>query len=230
MEIWLKQDNDAIQLPILPPSFEVMMENGHTTVNVQTKGEVSILGKKGLKSVDLTSFFPAQDYPFAAYPKDREPYDYISKIEEWAEKAIRLTITDTNINMECTIQSFNYGEPDGSGDVEYTLSLQEYRPPVYTQVVSENTGTNTEASTSLKKTTKTKRTSKKSPKTYEVRQGDTLWDIAKRAYGSGSEESKIYNANKSIIEKTAKKYGFSSSSHNGIPGWWIFPGTKLVIP
>ena len=74
MEIWLKKDDDVIQIPILPPSFSVNTEGGHQTVNVQTKGDVTILGKRGLKTVDFSSFFPAQDYPFAAYPKDRNPY------------------------------------------------------------------------------------------------------------------------------------------------------------
>ena len=47
MEIWIKQNKDAIQLPILPPPFDVVIGNEHQTVNVQAKGEVSILGKKG---------------------------------------------------------------------------------------------------------------------------------------------------------------------------------------
>lgn len=231
MEIWLKQDNDAIQIPILPPSFEVTVENGHTTVNVQTRGEVSILGKRGLKTIELTSFFPAQDYPFAAYPKDREPEEYVKKIEDWLEEPVRLTITNTDINMECVIQSFRYGEPDGTGDVEYALSLQEYRPPVYTHVEEETKqSTATTAKKNTKKKSTSKRTTKKASKSYTVKQGDTLWGIAKNMYGSGSKESKIYEANKSTIEKAAKKNGFSSSSHNGVAGWWIFPGTKLVIP
>lgn len=226
MEIWIKQDKDAIQLPILPASFAVNIENGHQTVNVHTKGEVSILGKKGLKSIDLTSFFPAQDYPFAAYPKDREPYDYVKKIEGCLEKVVRLTITDTNINMECLIQSFNRGEPDGTGDVEYTISLQEYRKPTYTKPKTELP----QKPKPNKPVQKPSRPAKEPQKTYVVKQGDNLWDLAKKFYGSGSKQSKLYNANKDVIEKAARKHGYSSSSHNGVKGWWIFPGTKLVVP
>ena len=43
---------------------------------------------------------------------------------------------------------------------------------------------------------------------------------------SGSKWKTIYNANKSTIEKTAKKHGYASSA----TGHWIFPGTKLTIP
>ena len=137
MEIWLKQDKDSIQIPILPASFSVGSSVGHQTVNIQTKGDVTILGKRGLDTIEFSSFFPAKDYPFAAYPKDRAPYEYVKKIKKWLEKAVRLTITGTNVNAEYTIQSFSYGEPDGTGDIEYSISLQEYRKPTYTKPKKE---------------------------------------------------------------------------------------------
>ena len=59
-----------------------------------------------------------------------------------------------------------------------------------------------------------------------IKSGDTLWAIAKKKYGNGAAYTKIYNANKSVIEATAKKYGKKSSSN----GHWIYPGTKLTIP
>ena len=62
--------------------------------------------------------------------------------------------------------------------------------------------------------------------TYTVKKGDCLWSIAKAAYGSGSKWKAIYEANKAVIESTAKKYGKSSSSN----GHWIYPGTVLTIP
>jgi hypothetical protein len=56
--------------------------------------------------------------------------------------------------------------------------------------------------------------------------GDTLWDLAKRYYGGGTRWQALYDANRSLIEKTAQAYGFTSSDD----GHWIFPGTSLVIP
>ena len=50
MEYWLKNKDKSIQLPIRPASFNVTFENTHQTVNVQTRGDVTILGKKGLKA------------------------------------------------------------------------------------------------------------------------------------------------------------------------------------
>ena len=39
-----------------------------------------------------------------------------------------------------------------------------------------------------------------SGKYYTVRSGDCLWNIAKKFYGSGSQYTKIYNANKTLIK------------------------------
>ena len=55
---------------------------------------------------------------------------------------------------------------------------------------------------------------------------DTLETNVVKYYGTGSKWKTIYTANKSLIEKTARKYGKKSSSN----GHWIYPGTKLTIP
>ena len=61
---------------------------------------------------------------------------------------------------------------------------------------------------------------------YSVVSGDTLWGIAKQFYGTGTKYDLIYEANKEIIEASAKDHGKSGSSN----GHWIYPGTQLVIP
>ncbi|WP_294215528.1 phage tail protein [Pseudobutyrivibrio sp.] len=50
--------------------------------------------------------------------------------------------------------------------------------------------------------------------TYTVVKGDCLWNIAKKYYGKGSQYTKIYNANKSIIKNPNL----------------IYPGQVLTIP
>lgn len=61
---------------------------------------------------------------------------------------------------------------------------------------------------------------------YTVVSGDTLWGIAKKFYGKGSKWNIIYEANKDVIESTAKEHGKKSSDN----GHWIWPGETLTIP
>lgn len=68
-------------------------------------------------------------------------------------------------------------------------------------------------------------------KTYVIRSGDTLSGIAQANYGTGSRWLQIYNANAGAIEAAARSHGHSSSrGPNGTMGWWIFPGTQIIIP
>lgn len=197
-------------------------------MNVQTRGEVTILGKKGLKTFSFESFFPARDYPFADYPKDRNPWEYVKKILSWQDKNLQFIITGTKINKPVIIQTFVFSEEDGTGDIKYSLALKEYRPPKYTKPVKAVLEPVTDKKKPEKNNTRTD--SKKKNKTHVVKGKDTLQSIAKKYYGSGSYADKIYKANKTAIEKAAKKHGLKSSSKGGAKGWWLFDGTKLVIP
>jgi len=51
-------------------------------------------------------------------------------------------------------------------------------------------------------------------RTYTVLSGDTLWKIAERMYGNGSQYTKIFEANTDLLESPDR----------------IFPGQELKIP
>lgn len=61
-------------------------------------------------------------------------------------------------------------------------------------------------------------------RTYTVRSGDTLWDIAQRYYGNANRWHDIYNRNSGVINSVAARHGKPGGGH------WIFPGTTLTIP
>lgn len=80
MEIWLNNGNDKIRLPILPSSFEVESSQQNTSENVHRKGEVNLLGKRNLKTIEISSFFPNRDYPFCQYHGFKKPYFYVKNL------------------------------------------------------------------------------------------------------------------------------------------------------
>lgn len=103
--------------------------------------------------------------------------------------------------MAVAIESFKYGEEKGTRNINYSITLKEYK---FLQVRDLTSASSNQ----------TRPTEKESPTTYTVKSGDSLWQIAKRLTGDGSNWSNIYNANKSVIGNNPNL---------------IYPGQKLVI-
>lgn len=212
MEFWLKKSNsDKFMLPVNPESFAFTEKHNNTSVNVNSIGEVNLLGKRDLKTGTISSHFPKRDRNYANNSGRQAPYTYINKLLSWKSsgKPIQLIITGTKINFQVTIETLKYGEQDGTGDVYYDLTLKEYRAVEIKKTKLKEKKKNT------KKKSKPKRpATKKKTKTYTVKSGDCLWNIAKKFYGNGAQYTKIYNANKGKIKNPNL----------------IYPGQVLTIP
>lgn len=137
--ITLSCDGDTLVFPVVPSEFGVSVSTGHGTVNIINAGDYAMIGKTGLKSVKISSFFPAQKYTFSS--GDTDPYNLVEQIEEWrtGTKPLHISVEDSPINFDCLIASFSYKEQDGSGDVYFDLSLTEYRH-IEETVQDKNTG------------------------------------------------------------------------------------------
>ena len=214
MEFWLKKSNsDKIMLPVNPESFAFTEKHNNTSVNVNSIGEVNLLGKRDLKTGTISSHFPKRDRNYANNSGRQAPYTYINKLLSWKSsgKPVQLIITGTKINFQVTIETLKYGEQDGTGDVYYDLPLKEYRAVEIKKTKLKKT----KKKKTTKKKSKPKRpAAKKKTKTYTVKSGDCLWNIAKRFYGNGAQYTKIYNANRGKIKNPNL----------------IYPGQVLTIP
>ncbi|EQF28871.1 lysM domain protein [Clostridioides difficile CD160] len=210
MEIWLRQADNAFRFPILPPSFEI---NGNATINTSNilgVGDIAVFGGLGLKTIELSSFFPNQEYSFCNYNGFPKPYDCVNLIQGWMKEGfiLRFIITETNVNFECIIADFNYKEQDCSRDVYFTLSLKEYKRIKISKVNAKDDDLSSSIDLPITKGFETKQ------KTHKVIEGDTLFKIAKKYYGNGDLWQKIYKANKDKIKNP-----------NIIQNGWI-----LIIP
>lgn len=130
MEVWLK-GSKKVRIPVLPSEYTVSSGQNNTVVNVIGLGDVVLKGKRGLRSISFSSFFPMKyDSSFCEYTGLKSPKAYVELIEKMKRAGtVKLIITGTQINFRCTIESFEWGENDGTGDINYTLSFQEYRAP-----------------------------------------------------------------------------------------------------
>ena len=185
MEIWLNNENDKIRFPILPTSFKIVTAQQNTAQNVHRKGEINLLGEKSLETVELTSFFPAKEYSFCQYKGfNTNPYFYANKIKDWKNKKVtpRLLITgEPDINMCVSIEAFEYGEDDASGDVTFTISLKEYVTVEYSKPKK-----NTKAGKKVKKKKIKKKRSSKAKKTtkYTVKKVIHCGELRRKKQGS----------------------------------------------
>ena len=138
MEFWLQKDNEGkLQLPVKPSDYTISVNSKNTVVNVVKLGDINLKGKTGLREISLSSFFPAKEYNFSNNSELKPPIECIELIESWrnADEPIRVIITGV-LNMECTIESFSYGEKDATRDMYYTISLKEYKRPKVTSITS----------------------------------------------------------------------------------------------
>jgi nucleoid-associated protein YgaU len=195
------QDSDKLRLPCPPSNYSIKTANNNTTFVVEGLGEVNFIGKPKLTEIgSIESFFPKQNYDFAQYTGYPNPQDCANLIEKWRlnGKPIRYIITDTLVNILCSIENFECKEQDGTGDIYFTLELKEYKViNAQTQQVSQ-TANSLNFNDVNRIVTATRTVDKQVPNTYIVKSGENLYTIAQKLTGDSTNWSLIFAKNSSI--------------------------------
>lgn len=214
--------------PIAPEKLQLKINNKNKSLTLINEGEVNILKKAGLTEVSFDLLLPNVIYPFAVYKAGFKSANYFLEILEHLKtsqnpfkfKVIRKFPNGKmlfNTNMKVSLETYSISDDANEGfDVVVNIKLKQYR----------DFGTKT-CNIKFAKTKpkiappKPPRQQAKAPippanknKTYTVRRGDCLWNIAKRFYGNGALYTRIYNANRGKIRNPNL----------------IYPGQVFVIP
>lgn len=211
-----KRGNREIRIPLLPEKYSI--DGGNTTFvtsDIMSLGEVYTPSGTELRAYSWKSEFPGELRKNDPMIRGvwQPPKFYYDILNEWQKNGTKLTllIVGSPINTDVYLSKFHAGGAGPFGDLSYEIEFVEARNIVVTSTEVATETVNRPTSTS---------------QTYTIKSGDTLWGIAVKYYGSGAKWKTIYDANKEIIEQTAKKYGKKSSDN----GHWIYPGVTLTIP
>lgn len=213
---------DGMELPIAPQKLTVKIKGNNKTLTLINEGDINFLRAPGLTEITFDAILPMLgQYSFAnGY---RRPDSYLNKLESLmtGKELFRFLVSrvspsgrllyDTNIKV--SLENYTVTEDATKGpDVTVSITLKQY--------ISYSTKTVTVVKPKPEKKPvvqqKKKRETSSAPKvkTYTVKSGDCLWNIAKKYYGNGAQYTKIYNANKGKIKNPNL----------------IYPGQVLTIP
>ena len=213
--------------PALPEKIQAKYGAKYQSFDIISQGAVKVPKGTDVAEFSWDSVFfgkSKRKEPIVKKNSWKEPNECVKVLNDFMknETVLNLIVTETWINVDVTISSFQPRPAGAYGNVEYSITFVQKKPlQIYT--------TNELQIAKFVKKTKPRNDSGDTSgggSTYTVVSGDTLWGIATKKLGSGSKWTSIYDANASTIEAEAKKHGKASSDH----GHWIWPGEVLTIP
>lgn len=200
-QIILTGKTGSITLPVPPPSYSVKVANNNSIVNIQSLGDINMIGKTGLQKISFSTFLPGIDNTLY---KAVDTAEYIKKINSLrtSDTYCHITIVGTNVDLDVTIDSFDYEEASPVGDIDISLSLTEYKHIGDSNKQVENkTGLNQRKITALDKV--------KANLVY--RKGDTPLTFLNRALsktdnrGLDVNQSKYLSYAKNLVKAASKQ-------------------------
>ena len=174
--LWHNNGEERIYFTVNPARLTVTRPNENRVRSLAMGGTVNIWGGRGLREVNLTTFLPAATSPFY---NGQEPESVLAMLKSWQDSGdpVRLIISGSDINDALLIEDVSETLAEGDRDVGLTLTLREYKFKSALAALAGGSGS----------AAPRKRTDERAmPRTYTVKKGDTLWDIACRFYGDGT--------------------------------------------
>lgn len=193
-------DKEGFRLPVNPEQVNVSSAGDGEEYTIAKLGNVNVPKDVKLKTFEIESFFPSQQYPFVAV-KPKKPEYYTKLLTKWQKNKwpVRFMYVKGSfkINELVTVENFDYDETGGNADVNFTLELKQYKDfkPAKMKVVKPKKKAKAKKPKVVKKSPPP-RPKKPKPKTYTLVKGDCLWKIARKFTGKGSRYPEIQKLNK----------------------------------
>lgn len=201
---------DGILVPITPSSITTKINNKNKVITLINDGDFNILKEEGLKEFSFDMCLPAYKYPFSRGPL--LPIIYYLTVLDFlknSKKPFRFIViregaigsSGYNTTMLVSLENYEIKEEAGNGrDVVVSVTLKEYKNVKstlfkYIDIGAQAIGTALSIATFI--STKTRdSSSKKTQRTYKIKEGDTLYIIAKKELGDANKCNFLKELNK----------------------------------
>ena len=211
MQICFIKGGTALTLPVTPAGYAWGVGRNLETINISQLGDVYRPGGRSRFSGEaLECLLPAQDYPWMEPGAIANPQYYLDILTAWAAagEPVRYIVSGTQINTQVYLESVEWRERDGTGDVYASIWMREYTD-LETREVAAADPTDSATGNASRPVE-----GSGSNQSYTIVRGDTLSTICRRYYGKYS--AIYYNA--------LAKYNGIQNPH------LIYPGTTITIP
>ena len=207
MDLYLTEKDTGVRLafPHLPHEVKARNSAGFISYNFIDVGETKIPGGLKLSTYSWDGTFYGRKVPFAKAHLYQPPKDMVAQLERWrrSHTELILMLTETPVNADVYLYSFDYTPRGGVGDIDYSIEFVEARSVTVnteqeaaakSSALSSNTAENNRPAAVTDTSIASEQT-----RTYTVKTGDSLWAIAQRYLGRGSRYTEIYAMNRSVI-------------------------------
>lgn len=134
VDIFLEtRTGEKFQFPVLPAELKLSGASGNQSVDTIKNGEVTTFGHRKLRTFEIEAFFPVDKTPSFVRTKDDflTPEQCVAQMSAYQEAREPLKFITTGLGMNAfwvSVEAFSWRHGAGGGDVNYSLSLKEYRP------------------------------------------------------------------------------------------------------
>ena len=209
---------DDMLLPIPPQKIPIKYPGQNETATLINGEEINITRPPGLAEISVDVVLPQMDYPCAMWDGSVEDAEeFISRLQDLKESGDAfefIIIRDSfDTNMDVTLEDYKVSDDVKEGlDLVVSITMKEarhYGTKIMNFAIVPEQPIPAAASPEPERPAE-----QPQAKTYTVKSGDCLWNIAKKQLGDGSRWKEIHDLNRDKI-----------SNPN-----LIHPGLVLVMP
>ncbi len=190
---------DDMLLPIPPQKIPIKYPGQNETATLINGEEINITRPPGLAEISIDVVIPQMDYPCASWDGSVEDAEeFISRLQDLKESGDTfefIVIRDSfDTNMDVTLEDYKVSDDVKEGlDLVVSITMKEarhYGTKIMNFAIVPEQPIPAAASPEPERPA-----AQPQVKTYTVKSGDCLWNIAKKQLGDGNRWKEIHNLN-----------------------------------